>query len=480
MKFIDNAFKKFRGFKRKSINLASLQLRLTLGITTVSLLGVGGIGTWTTLKMRQMLIVDHKQALQSLAIELPRELATTHLPRSPELQLQKQIQQTVHEGAFPNLWVWVKQPNGEVLMGAGSLANFPGGQAALTGVDQVSSQPEVYSNSGRYMIACRQHLQIKGEDLGQLYLAQDITHDYTVLTTLVRTLCFATLLAIVIIVLCIVLLVWRSLHPLRTMNRVAATQLAGTPACLDPEQVPSEVKELVQAFSTLSDRLLEAGEQQRQFTNSISHELRTSLCLISGYLQSTLRRGQNLTEPQKEALEVAASETERTILLMKDLLDLARINSGSMQFDLKPLILNDFVVDILGKVTKPGYAAIELEADPMVTARADEAQLARVLTQLVENAVRFSGGQAVVLKLHQTPDASLIQVCDRGCGISAADQAHIFEPFYRVDPSRCRSTGGIGLGLAVVKSLVDGMGGKVTVQSHPGIGSTFTVTLPSR
>jgi signal transduction histidine kinase len=102
----------------------------------------------------------------------------------------------------------------------------------------------------------------------------------------------------------------------------------------------------------------------------------------------------------------------------------------------------------------------------------------RVVNHLLENAARYAKGQPIVIQLSETSNHALLQVCDRGCGIPLADQARIFEPFYRVEHSRCRSTGGIGLGLAIVKSLVEGMQGQVTVESQPGEGSVFSVMLP--
>jgi signal transduction histidine kinase len=103
----------------------------------------------------------------------------------------------------------------------------------------------------------------------------------------------------------------------------------------------------------------------------------------------------------------------------------------------------------------------------------------QVLTQLIDNAAKYSDAiEPITLKLSQTDRWAVIQLCDKGCGIALADQRSIFEPFHRVDPSRARSTGGVGLGLSIVKSLVEGMEGQVTVQSTPGIGSTFSITLP--
>jgi signal transduction histidine kinase len=111
---------------------------------------------------------------------------------------------------------------------------------------------------------------------------------------------------------------------------------------------------------------------------------------------------------------------------------------------------------------------------------ADRDRLKQVLINLVDNAVKYSESTATVeLKLAQQPHQTLIQVCDHGIGIPLPDQSRIFERFYRVDSARSRLTGGHGLGLAIVKTLVESMGGRITVRSKPGEGSIFTITLPT-
>ncbi len=250
---------------------------------------------------------------------------------------------------------------------------------------------------------------------------------------------------------------------------------------MELDQVPTEVKDLVQAFGQLSARLSETGKQQRQFTDSMSHELRTSLSLIYGYLQSTLRRGDNLTDPQKNALEVAVSETERTIQLLGSLLDLAKLNQGAISLHLIPLNLNDWLQKtswIVVPESSESCFSVEIAPTPL-TIRADPEKLQQVIQQLIDNAVQYSeADRPIALSLSRDLQEAVIQVRDRGFGIPIAEQTRIFEPFYRLEASRCRSTGGIGLGLAIVKSLTESMGGRVTVQSTLGEGSVFEVRLP--
>ncbi len=496
MKFLDRAAQNLsqnlnqtlEALKQRGIDLTSLQLRLTLGLTALSLMGLSGIGTWTTYQMQQMLVVDHQDYLKSLSDRIPAELEAYPAAEA----IDPQLQALINQWSSPNLWLWVKANDGKVLAASTNLASFPA-EAALMPKAMMPARPEVSLVNGRYLVLCSQPLQIGGKAIGHVYLAQDITHDYKVQNTLVNSLVFATVLAVALVGVLIAYFIWRSLHPLRQLNRLAIAQgqlsgqssgqSSGHHSNLEEsiEQIPSEMKGLMQAFGTLSTRLSEADDQQRQFTNqftnSISHEIRTSLSLVYGYLQSTLRRCNNLTDSQKEALEVAVDETERTIQLLKDLVDLARINSDTMEFSLEPVVLNDAVAMAVSMV--PSSPTIELVADSeLVVAQTDSEQIIRVVKHLLENAMRYAKDQPVIIRLSETPSHVVIQVCDRGCGISLNDQVHIFEPFYRVENSRCRSTGGVGLGLAIVKSLVEGMKGKVAVTSQPNQGSIFTVMLP--
>jgi signal transduction histidine kinase len=249
---------------------------------------------------------------------------------------------------------------------------------------------------------------------------------------------------------------------------------------------PLEIQNLVDTFNRLLNRLSKAwqqqrttDEQQRQFVSNVSHELRTPLTIVRGYLESVLRRGQNLTESQKEALSIASTEADHTIRVLQDLLDLARADDGYMPYNPDLLVLNDIAADVAKLAGQVSHRDIHIEDCELVPVYADAHRLKQVLVNLVENAVKYSTTDTpVLIKLEQRHQRAILQVCDRGPGIPLKHQSRIFERFYRMDEARNRSSGGTGLGLALVKTFVEGMGGTVTVQSMPGDGSTFTVSLP--
>jgi len=246
------------------------------------------------------------------------------------------------------------------------------------------------------------------------------------------------------------------------------------------DNAPSEVKELAETVNMMLSRLSQAWEKEREFTSNISHELRTSLTIVHGYLQSVLRRQQNLTEIQKEALSTAASEAERTIHILQDLLDLVRADSGYLQLNMAKCILNDIVAEVVGMAQQNSSREITIDAENNpITVKTDSNRIKQILLNLIDNAVKYSEPDTPInLNLKQLQNQVIIQICDQGYGISLQHQSRIFERFYRVEEVRNR-TAGTGLGLSIVKSLVEGMGGSISVRSKLGEGSVFTVSLPS-
>jgi len=453
----------------------SLRTRLTVGIAVVSAMGLGSVAIWTSWQMQQILINSHKQRIEYMAERLPRDVELYSEMWPVEIGLKKAIDNLT----TPYTLLWVKRPNGTIAAESEAL-KIPTDRTATTlmSFTQMPLRAQVYELNGRYFILSGNSLQVQGKTLGQLFVAQNISRDQILFLAVVRSVGIASVLSILAITMAIAIYIQRSLQPLRQLSHLAESISADdlSQAEFQLTQAPSEVKELAQMWDTMLSRLSEAWEQQRQFTSNVSHELRTPLTIVRGYLQSTLRRGTNLTEPQREALEIAASEADRTIRLLQDLLDLARADSGYME----SLVLNDVVAEVVGMAEQYSQRVIFINTNTPIKVRADRDRLKQVLLNLIDNALKYSDSSAsVMLELSQLGEQALIQVCDKGCGIPLQHQARIFERFYRVDEARARSTGGYGLGLSIVKMLVESMGGSVTVRSQLGEGSTFTVTLPT-
>jgi signal transduction histidine kinase len=271
-----------------------------------------------------------------------------------------------------------------------------------------------------------------------------------------------------------------SLQPLRRFQRWVESNPPPEADRFNARRAPSELRVLAQRWDQLLAQQATVNQQQRQFINNVAHELRSPLSLVHGYLQQTLKRSQNLPDVQRESLAMATAEAERMTLIFQDLIDLARAESLDVTQLQEPVILNEFVRDIATLAEKFDHRSIEIKLPPFpVRVQTHRDYLMQVIDHLIQNALRHSEPDtAIVIELYQTQNAAIIQVCDRGEGISLSQQALVFEPFHRIDPSRTRATGGTGLGLAIVKTLIEKMGGTIVLSSRPGEGTTFTLTLP--
>ncbi|MBR8836902.1 MAG: HAMP domain-containing protein [Stigonema ocellatum SAG 48.90 = DSM 106950] len=471
--------KQIRFFARK-IDPFSLRLRLTIGIAIFLALGNGSLAIWTSWKMQQILIDSHKQHIEQIADRLPHDLQLY----SEMMPVETGLQKAVNNLTTNNTLLWLKSYDNKIVVKSTTLNRLPDSTVAeLMSLTEMPIKPQVYKVSDRYFVFCGGSLPVNNKIQLSLFVVQDITHDQIMFLEMVRSLNIASTLAIIIITGVSAFYIKRSLQPLRQLSQMTEVISAHDlpEAQLHLDRAPSEVKELAQTFNMMLSRLSESWEQERQFVSNVSHELRTPLTIVHGYLQSVLRRQNNLTEIQQEALETAASEAEHTIRLLQDLLDLARADSGHLHFRMEPCVLNDLVEEVV--VMAQNYSdrttTIEAETYP-IEAKIDYNRLKQVLLNLIDNAIKYSEPNTpVILKLAQRETQTIIQVCDQGYGIPLQHQSRIFERFYRVDEARSHSTGGSGLGLSIVKTLVEGMGGSVSVQSKLGEGSVFTIRLPA-
>jgi signal transduction histidine kinase len=462
----------------RRISPTSLQFRLTLELIALAVLGVSGVAVGAGWRMEQTLISVHKQNLEYIAAHFPEQIELYRQTGSVETG----VEQAIDKLSTPGLLIWVRSPNGQILSRSTSINSPPPNLMKVAAQTDVPAQPTVFHFGDRYVVLCGNPLSISGTPLGQVYILKDITDDQMRLNAGVHSLILSSIVAVALLVIAISRRIRSALQPLQHMSQVAsavsADDLSG--AKLELDRAPDEILGLAQAFNEMLVRLSGSWEQQRQFVGNVSHELRTPLAVIAGYLQSLLRRGDNLSSHQQQAVATASAEAERTIRMLQDLLDLARADSGNLHFRLAPMMLNTLIVEVAQMSQKVSNRQINrLVTDEDVMVCADQDRLQQVLINLVDNAIKYSAPDQVVdLVLEKTERQAVIHVRDRGMGISLAHQQRIFERFYRVDEAMTRSRDGTGLGLAIAKSLIEGMDGRITLRSKLGEGSLFTITLP--
>jgi signal transduction histidine kinase len=246
---------------------------------------------------------------------------------------------------------------------------------------------------------------------------------------------------------------------------------------------PREVQELAQAFNDMNQRVQNSQQSQRAFVANVSHELKTPLTSVQGFAQAILDGTAATPETQRQAAQVIYDESARMHRMVLDLLDLARLDAGTLDLQRVPVDLTGLLNSVAEKFSLQARATgviirVEAEALPAITGDGD--RLAQVFTNLVDNALKHTpAGGSITLRAAATGSTVRVEVADTGAGIPAEAQAHIFERFFQADPSRPGGARhGAGLGLAIVKEIVAAHGGTISVRSEPGTGSTFTVTLP--
>ena len=268
----------------------------------------------------------------------------------------------------------------------------------------------------------------------------------------------------------------RIAHPIRRLADAAERTAAGDLRASAPVEGPAEVRALADAFNVMVDRLAEQEAVRREFVVNASHELRTPLTNLQGYLEA-LRDG--VLPPDPATFDSLREEVDRLTRLAASLDLLAGADDERpMPEDLDLGMLVRSAVEL----TSPSFArrSIGLEADlapaVVVHARADE--LAQVVSNLLQNALRYTpAGGDVRVSVERGHGAAVVRVANSGTEIPAEDLPRVWERFFRVERSRDRASGGAGIGLAIVKRLVEEAGGRVGASSEGGM-TTFWFSLP--
>jgi heavy metal sensor kinase len=276
----------------------------------------------------------------------------------------------------------------------------------------------------------------------------------------------------------------QALHPVDRIT-CAAEQISASDLA---QRVPlpgkmDEIGRLAKTFNSMIARLQTAFERQRQFTSAASHEMRTPLAVMRGEIEVTLRRERS-PEEYRQTLSSSLEEIKRLSRLVEDLLTLARGDAGQSLLQREPVILGELCAQTVGYLRplaedRQQSLSLEESKSPLVIS-GDTQRLQQMLLNLLDNAIKYTGqGGNIRLGLNATDTDALITITDTGRGIPAEDLPHIFERFFRHSKTTAdRTASGFGLGLSIVKWIVDSHGGNIEASSTPGQGTTFTVRLP--
>ena len=267
---------------------------------------------------------------------------------------------------------------------------------------------------------------------------------------------------------------------LRAMAEGASAIAAGDLSRRVADSSGDELGELADAFNRMADSLASQEEARQRLVADIAHELRTPLAVLQAEIEA-LQDG--VTQPTPDRISSLHDDTDLLARLVDDLSTLSLTDSGQLSLGCREHnlagIAERAIAAIAGQAQEKGVK-LELAVDgslPSVTVDGD--RIAQVLRNLLSNALRHTGaGGRITLAGRSEAGRAIIEVTDTGAGIPAEDLPHVFDRFYRADPSRNRATGGSGLGLAITRQLVRAHGGQVVASSTPSRGSTFSFWLP--
>ena len=271
-----------------------------------------------------------------------------------------------------------------------------------------------------------------------------------------------------------------ALKPLRSFaSQVEMVQMNNLADMKIDEDVLPEFKQLSRSFNQMLERLNTAFVAQRQFTGNAAHELRTPLALMQAQLELFSAEHPDVLPETAEFLSLLQEQTERLTQMTKTLLEMSNLQqvARNEQIQLAPMI-EEIFTDLAPLAEEDGIS-LEVEGDGVMTG--SDALIYRLLFNLTENAVKYNRpGGSVRISVTQEPEKLLIRVSDTGCGIPEEFQRSIFQPFFRVDKSRSREYGGVGLGLSLVWEIANLHGGSVWVEKSSEKGTTIAVALPTQ
>ncbi|HUY97580.1 MAG TPA: HAMP domain-containing sensor histidine kinase [Verrucomicrobiae bacterium] len=475
----------------------SLRLRLLLAVAGLTAAGLCMADLLTYTVLHHDLYAQVGQQLRAAQFPVLRALRVRALGvTAPSPLLGRRLGPTSPVGPVPSTlppgtFGELALPSGRVIarvtfayQGAGTTPHLPGD--ILTRATSIGRS--IAAGGGRHGSVRYQVLSTRlPGSLGTLVTAIPLTAVTTTLGQLIMGELLVSLAVLTAVALAAGWAVRRGLRPLEEITITAAAIAAGDLGRrVGGAEARTEVGRLALALNTMLARIEDAFQERRasedrlrRFLADASHELRTPLTSIRGYAELFRRGAESRPGDLAKSLRRIEEEAGRMGLLVDDLLLLARLDSGR-PLELRPVDLvrlaDEAVAD--SRLLDP-ERPLDLDAPLSVTVLGDEARLRQVLTNLLENARRHTRPLTPVqVGVRAAGAEAVLEVRDQGPGLTARAAAHVFEPFYRADPSRERATGGVGLGLAIVAALTRAHHGSVELDTALGGGTTFRVRLP--
>jgi heavy metal sensor kinase len=249
---------------------------------------------------------------------------------------------------------------------------------------------------------------------------------------------------------------------------------------LHPRGTDDELDDLIGTINGMIVRLESSFKRMAEFTADASHELKTPICAMRGEAEVLLSKGRPAQEYQ-EGLAHFIEQFDHLNQMINDLILLSKFDASQVELKMVPLRLDLLIKDLCNLfqvLADQNEIALETVAIEEATVIGDKVRLQQLFTNLIDNAIKYTSKGSIHVTVEKNKDSALVKIRDTGIGIPKEEQEKIFKRFYRVDKSRSRETGGVGLGLSIAEWIVHAHHGRIEVESELNQGSTFTVFLP--
>jgi len=260
---------------------------------------------------------------------------------------------------------------------------------------------------------------------------------------------------------------------------------------MDPDQplmkqVEKEVSQFVKSQNQEMNTLRHLERYRQDYVGNVAHELRTPIFNIQGYVHTLLDGASADPKVNEHYLQRTAENIERLIKIIEDLDSIYKLESNQLSLEWEEIELHSFIRTMIHEMElkaleKNIHIQLVMDEDVDVWVRADPDYLRQVFINLIENSIKYgnTGGETNIT-LHDLQEQILVEIEDNGTGIESKHLRHLFDRFYRVDKNRSRQAGGSGLGLSIVKHIIEAHGQQIKVRSSPGKGTTFSFTLDKK
>lgn len=333
----------------------------------------------------------------------------------------------------------------------------------------------------KHLVYKNSPIEVKNKGIFHLIVVKDMEYEYRFLKLLFVMMAVSNAVGIIVALISGTFISKRMLKPIDKITKAAQSiSVQDLNNRIEVTSSDDELSRLAMTFNEMIERLQKSFESQSKFVSDASHELRTPISVIQGYISLLDRWGKDDKEILQEAIDTIKNETSNMTNLIEKLLFLARGDSRTLKLEKESFCLNALIDEVIkeSKIIAPDYYIIN-EKNESVTIYADLRLIKQALRALIDNSIKYTPVKGEIsINSYAELENIAITIEDTGLGIPEEEIPNLFNRFYRVDEARSKKTGGTGLGLAIVKQIIDIHNGNISINSEPEKGTKVIIKLP--